>query len=312
MKKSNFYRKFMMLAIASVFACIQIHAQTNVNMATTGATVGSPFTLNPPANCYFNFYDSGGPANAYAFSADANVTFLPSNPATHRIQVSFTSFSIEAGWDAFYIFNSNTVGTNMVPGPGGITNTNFDAGNWPTTPGTITANTGLAAVGANVAEALTFQLKTDAANQFPGWSAIVRQVPKDACTMNAAGNLTAFTGPGNNSCFANVTTELPEFTPADCNTAYQLQYRINGGAATLVNNTGFTTISAPVGANVITWELVDPCGGGILSSDTQLITVTDNTDPVLDCPSDITLTLEPGECNIAYNYSITCTDNCPF
>ncbi|MCC6283355.1 MAG: HYR domain-containing protein, partial [Saprospiraceae bacterium] len=42
------------------------------------------------------------------------------------------------------------------------------------------------------------------------------------------------------------------------------------------------------------------------------ITVTDNTDPVLDCPSDITLTLEPGECNIAYNYSITCTDNCPF
>ncbi len=302
----------MMLAIASVLVCNQIHAQTNVNMANNGTTVGSPFTLNPPATCYFNFYDSGGQASSYNSSANSNVTFLPSNPATHRIQVSFTSFSIEADWDVFYIFNSNVAGTNMVPGPGLLTMNAMPAGHWPTTPGTITANTGIAAVGANASEALTFQFQSDAANQFTGWSAIVRQVPKDVCTMDAPGNLTAFTGPGNNSCFANVTTQLPVFTPVNCNTAYQLQYRINGGAATVVNNPGFTTIPAPVGANVITWELVDPCGGGILSSDTQTITVTDNTDPVLDCPGDITLTLEPGECSIAYNYAVTCTDNCPF
>ena len=312
MKKSNFYKKFLMLAIASVWVGIRIHAQTNVNMAPTGTTAGSPFTINPPATCYFNFYDSGGQAGAYAPNADANVTFLPSNPATHRIQVSFTSFSIEAGWDAFLIYNSNTVGTNKVPGPGPATPGNFPAGNWPTSPGTITANTGIAAVGANPSEGLTFQLLTDAGGQFPGWTAIVRQVPIISCTMDAPGNLTASTGPGNTSCFANVTTQLPTFSPGGCNTGYQLQYRINGGAASIVTNAGFTTISTPVGTNVITWELVDPCGGGVITSDNQTITVTDNTNPVLNCPGDVTLTLEPGECTVSFNYSVTCTDNCPY
>lgn len=312
MKKSNFNKKFLMLAIASVLVGIQIHAQTNVNMAANGATAGSPFTLNPPATCYFNFFDSGGAAGAYGPSANANVTFLPSNPATHRIQVSFTSFSIETDWDAFYIFNSDMVGTNQVNGPGTGTLGGFPSGNWTSNPGTITANTGVAAVGANAGEGLTFQLRSDAATQFPGWSAIVRQVPKAACTMDAPGNLSAFTGPGNTSCFANVTTELPTFSPGGCNTGFQLQYRINGGAATVVNNTGFTTISTPVGANVITWELIDPCGGGVISSDNQTITVTDNTNPVLNCPGDVTLTLQPGQCTVDYSYSITCTDNCPF
>ncbi|MBK8424622.1 MAG: T9SS type A sorting domain-containing protein [Lewinellaceae bacterium] len=312
MKKSNFYKKQLMLAIASALVCIQIHAQTNVNMAANGTTAGSPFTINPPATCFFNFYDSGGPAGSYNSNANANVTFLPSNPATHRIQVSFTSYSVESDWDAFYIFNSDVVGTNMVPGPGPVNYNLFPAGHFPTTPGTITANTGLAAVGANANEALTFQLRSDAATQFSGWSAIVRQVPKDACALDAPGNLTANTGPGNTSCFANVTTELPEFAPVGCNTGYQLQYRINGGMATIVNNTGFTTISTPVGANVITWELVDPCGGGVISSDNQTITVTDNTNPVLNCPGDVTLTLAPGQCSVDYNYSVTCTDNCPF
>ena len=311
MKKSNFYKKYLMLAIASVWVGIQIHAQTNVNMATNGATAGSPFTLNPPATCYFNFYDSGGQAGAYNSSANANVTFLPSNPATHRVQVSFTSFSIE-GWDAFYIFNSDAVGTNQVNGPGTGNLNLYPNGFWPTTPGTITANTGVAAVGANANEALTFQLRSDASTQFPGWSAIVRQVPKIACTMDAPGNLSAFTGPGNTSCFANVTTELPTFSPGGCNTGYQLQYRINGGAATVVNNSGFTTIPTPVGTNVIAWELVDPCGGGVITYDNQVITVTDNTSPNINCPGDVTLTLEPGNCTVNYSYSITCTDNCPF
>ncbi|MCA0236377.1 MAG: HYR domain-containing protein [Bacteroidetes bacterium] len=312
MKKSNFYRKYLMLIVASMWVGIQLHAQANVNMAANGGTVGSPFTLNPPGNCYFNFFDSGGQANSYSPNGNSNVTFLPSNPATHKIQVSFTSFSVEGNWDAFYIFNSNTVGMNQVNGTGNGTFNNFTPGNWISTPGTITANTGIAAVGANASEGLTFQLISDAATQFPGWSAIVRQIPKISCVLDAPGNLSAFTGPGNTSCFANVTTQLPTFSVDNCNAGYQLQYRINGGAAVIVNNAGFTTIPTPVGTNIITWELVDPCGNGVISSDNQTITVTDNTSPELNCPGDVTLTLEPGECTVNYSYSVTCTDNCPY
>ncbi|MDX1913314.1 MAG: hypothetical protein SFV22_17600, partial [Saprospiraceae bacterium] len=255
MKKSNFHITVSM-AILWAFACAPLIAQTNVNMAANGATLGSPFQIAPPATCFFNFYDSGGPVFNYNNSADANVTFVPSNPATHRIQVSFSAFGLEAGFDAFYIYNSNTVGTNQVPGPQGATFTGFPAGNWQNiNPGTITANTGIAAVGANAAEALTFRLRTDNSFTAAGWSAIVRQVPIINCNMTAPNNQTVFTGAGSNSCFVNVNTLLPTFLPGGCQAGYQLQYRINGGIPTIVLDPVTTNISAPVGLNVVTWEL---------------------------------------------------------
>ncbi|MEO6760683.1 MAG: hypothetical protein ABIO24_14590, partial [Saprospiraceae bacterium] len=301
------------MALILTVCTLPLVAQTNVNLATSGATIGSPFSINPPATCYFNFYDNGGPNGNYSNNVNASITFLPANPATHRIQATFTSFGLEVGWDAFYVFNSNTVGVNQVPGPEGATFSGFPGGNWQTIgPGTITANTGLANVGANAAEALTFQFRSDPTTNRPGWTAIVRQVPKMVCAMTAAGPLSANTGPGSASCSANVNTNLPTFLPGGCNTGLDLQYRINGGAAILAPGPGPITINAPKGANVISWELVDPCGGGIVSSATQLITVVDNTPPSLTCQSNITLNLAPGACDALYSFDIPCTDNCPF
>lgn len=310
MKKSNFHI-ILSMAVLWTFACAKLVAQTNVNMAHNGITAGSPFSIAPPANCFFNFYDSGGPALNYLNGSNASATFLPSNAATHRIQISFTSFGLEAGVDAFYIFNSNTVGVNQVPGPQGATML-FPAGNWQNiSPGTVTANTGIAAVGANAAEALTFQFLADNSVSAAGWSAIVRQVPIINCTMSAPNAITVNTGAGSNSCFANVTTMLPTFLPGGCQTGYQLQYRINGGTPTIVLDPVNTTISAPVGANVIGWELIDPCGGGVITSAVQIITVNDNTLPVINCPSNITLSLPPGACQTnTYTYQVTCSDNC--
>ncbi|MEI6408923.1 MAG: HYR domain-containing protein [Bacteroidota bacterium] len=311
MKKSNLNLTYK-FAMLFVFISVQLSAQINVNMANTGVTPGSPFTINTPANCFFNFYDSGGPLGNYNTSANASVTFAPSNPATHRIRASFTSFQLEAGWDAFYIFNSTTVGTNQVPGPENATNSGFPAFNWQTiSPGTITSNTGIANVGVNNAEALTFQLLSDASITFAGWTAIVNQVPKVACTLIAPGAITANTGgPGSNACSITVTTPLPTFNPGGCNTSYQLQYRLNGGVPTVVVNPGFANITAPVGANVVTWELIDLCGGAVMSSGTQTITVQDNTPPVVTCPGNITLNLDGGECSKLYSYSVPCADNC--
>ena len=311
MEKSN--RNLFMLAVLLTAFVLPLAAQTNVNLATGGTTPGSPFTINPPGTCYFNFFDNGGPAGNYSNNVDASVTFLPANAATHRIQATFTTFGLEIGWDAFYVFNSSTVGVNQVPGPEGVTFSGFPGGNWQTvSPGTITANTGLAAVGANAAEALTFQFRSDPSTNRPGWSAIVRQVPKMVCTMTAAGPLSASTGPGNAGCSANVTTALPTFQPGGCNAGLELRYRINGGAPTAAPGPGPVVINAPKGANVISWELVDPCGGGVVSSATQMITVIDNTPPTVACPSNVTLNLLAGQCAALYSFDVPCTDNCAF
>ncbi|MDO8971554.1 MAG: hypothetical protein Q7U74_12745, partial [Saprospiraceae bacterium] len=104
MKKSNFYN-FLSVTVTWMFACATLLAQTNINMANNGITAGSPFAIAPPATCFFNFYDSGGPGLNYNNGANSSVTFEPSNPATHRIQVSFNAFRLDAGWDAFYIYN---------------------------------------------------------------------------------------------------------------------------------------------------------------------------------------------------------------
>ena len=311
MEKSN--RNLFFLALLLTVFAWPLSAQTNVNMAVNGVTSGSPFTINPPGTCYFNFFDNGGPNGNYSNSVNASITFLPANPATHRIQATFTSFGLEVGWDAFYVFNSNTVGVNQVTGPEGTTFSGFPGGNWQTvSPGTITANTGVANVGANAAEGLTFQFRSDASTNRPGWSAIVRQVPKTACAMTAPGPLSANTGPGNASCSANVSTSLPTFLPGGCNAGLDLQYRINGGAPIAAPGVGPIVINAPKGANIISWELVDPCGGGIVSSATQIITVTDNTPPTITCQSNITLNLQEGECYSLYSYDVPCTDNCAF
>jgi subtilisin-like proprotein convertase family protein len=310
MKKSNLNFVYIQ-AMLFLFVCGSATAQTNVNMANTGTTGGSPFAISPPATCFYNFYDSGGPGSSYSPGANGNVTFVPSNSATHRIRASFTSFVLEPGWDAFYIFNSNTVGTNQVIGPDGVTNGGFPAGNWQTvSPGIITANTGIAAVGANAAEALTFQFRSDASVEFAGWSAIINEVPKAVCTMTAPGAISVNTGVGSTTCFVNVNTAIPSFDPGGCNAGYQLQYRINGGSPTVVVPPGPINIQAPVGANVITWELVNPCGLAVISSATQMITVIDNTVPTITCPGNITFNLSDGECFESYSYSVPCTDNC--
>jgi hypothetical protein len=312
MKKSN-SNLILLMAFFWAFMCGSLLAQTNLNLAANGVTPGSPFTIAPPTTCSFNFFDSGGSTLNYNNGANANVTFLPSNAATHRIQVTFTTFSLEPGYDAFYIYNSNTVGTNQVPGPQGATFAGFPAGNWQNiSPGTITASKDLADVGVNPTEALTFQFRSDNSISYPGWTAVVRQVTKDPCAMTAPAAQTVNTGLGALSCFGNVSTPIPTFAPAGCNTGSQIRYRINGGLPTNVSGSGPVNLTVPVGSNIVTWELVDPCGGGIITTGNQSITVIDNTPPTITCPGNVVFNLDGGQCEQSYNYSVSCSDICPF
>lgn len=311
MKKSNFIH-YCLCALWCVLTTANLSAQTTVNMANTGAPSGSPFTISPPTTCSFQFYDSGGPAGNYNNNANAHVTFAPSNSATHRVQINFLAFALEE-WDALYIYNSSTVGTNQVVGPQGATMSGFPAGNWQTiSPGTITANTGIAAVGTNNEEALTVQLLSDPTGSAAGWSALVTQVPKVSCVMTIPANITVNTGPAASTCFVNVSSPVPTFAPGGCNASYILRYRLNGGIPVVVTDPAMTTIPAPVGKNVVLWELIATCGDAVVSSGTQMITVLDNTAPIITCPSNTTLNLPPGACDVAFNYVVNCTDNCSF
>ncbi|MCS6930542.1 MAG: hypothetical protein NZM43_13725, partial [Saprospiraceae bacterium] len=108
--------------VLTLLACLVSYgafAQTNVN---------HPFNFNAgtffnsgAAGAFYNYYDDGGPTlnysnnQCYLFN---QITFAPSNSATHRTRIAFTSFSVESSWDPFYIFNSNVAGTNLVSGGG--------------------------------------------------------------------------------------------------------------------------------------------------------------------------------------------------
>lgn len=66
----------------------------------------------------------------------------------------------------------------------------------------------------------------------------------------------------------------------------------------------------PLGATTVTWTVID--GSGNISTDTQIITVVDETDPVINAlPADIVIANDPGVCNAAVNWTEpTVTDNC--
>lgn len=143
---------YLGMVLLNVLFAAQLFAQTNVNMPyNTGPTT---FTIAPPATCFFNFFDNGGPGGNYSNNSGVNsiATFAPSNPATHRIQANFSSLSAEVGWDALFIHNGNSVASPLIPGT--ATTFNFGGGGWNSSPGVVTST--------DASGALTFRFRSDA------------------------------------------------------------------------------------------------------------------------------------------------------
>jgi hypothetical protein len=57
-----------------------------------------------------------------------------------------------------------------------------------------------------------------------------------------------------------------------------------------------------------TYRATDVCGN--FSECTQVITVNDQTAPVITCPANITVTTPVGSCTAVVNFTVTATDNC--
>ena len=65
----------------------------------------------------------------------------------------------------------------------------------------------------------------------------------------------------------------------------------------------------PVGTTTVTWTVTDRAGNS--SSCTQDVTVTDEEDPTINCPSNIVANTDPGQCNAAVTIPLAVpSDNC--
>lgn len=73
-----------------------------------------------------------------------------------------------------------------------------------------------------------------------------------------------------------------------------------------------TINNIPSGAHVITWQVYTGTGS-VVGQATQNLNVNDTEAPVLDCPSDQIINLDPGLCCAYVSWGeVTATDNCPF
>jgi gliding motility-associated-like protein len=88
------------------------------------------------------------------------------------------------------------------------------------------------------------------------------------------------------------------------------QYRVNGGSLVTVQPVGPATTILPLGENTITYYVSD-CAGNVDSCMYQ-VRVEDREPPILGCPADISVGLDPGACSamITLPFPSSVTDNC--
>ncbi|MBQ8958909.1 MAG: DUF2817 domain-containing protein [Bacteroidales bacterium] len=100
--------------------------------------------------CSALFFDSGGASNAYGNNENYTLTFQP-NSDERKINVTFTEFSLESGYDYLYVYDGNSTDSpeigrysgGSIPGPfeatneGGVLTFHFTSDGGVTSPGWV-------------------------------------------------------------------------------------------------------------------------------------------------------------------------------
>lgn len=174
--------------------------------------------------CGALFYDDGGANGNYASNKDYTMTFRPATEGS-MIQVDFTEFSTESGWDFLYVYDGATVQPD----------TQIGRYSGSDSPGTITAT--------NAEGALTFHFISDQNTTSTGWVATISCVGSyepmiigvtanpteinegessqlEAIVMGGAGNYTYLWEPA--ETLDDPTSCCPIATPVDQETIYKV------------------------------------------------------------------------------------------
>lgn len=137
---------------------------------------------------------------------------------------------------------------------------------------------------------------TDASGNFAECSFEVTVLDSEAPVLTCPAQLTATADSG--ACETTVTFDPPEATD-------------NCGNATVTQTDGPASGSTfEVGSTEVTFTATDDAGNS--ANCTITIVVTDEEDPVIDCPADVSVTLDEAECQGVITFGApTVSDNCP-
>jgi hypothetical protein len=103
----------------------------------------------------------------------------------------------------------------------------------------------------------------------------------------------------------SVSTEVGE-----CSTVVNYNASASDNCAgTLISYSPASGTSFNVGTTTVTATATDAAGNE--SECTFTLTVSDDEDPVITCPSNLSVSADVGECNKAVSYSANASDNCP-
>ncbi|MBR9920909.1 MAG: HYR domain-containing protein, partial [Bacteroidetes bacterium] len=139
----------------------------------------------------------------------------------------------------------------------------------------------------------TFEVE-DASNNTATCSFTVTVNDTENPTISCPSNIAVNNDPG--VCGAEVT--------------YTVTFDDNCPGATLTQTAGFASGAIfPIGTTTNTFEVEDASGNTATCSFT--VTVTDNENPTISCPSNIAVNNDPGVCGAEVTYTVTFDDNCP-
>ncbi|MBI4645292.1 MAG: immunoglobulin domain-containing protein [Bacteroidia bacterium] len=167
---------------------------------------------SPITTCTGDFYDSGGPSANYNDDENYTLTIIPDSPGS-MVQISFTTFDIETGWDFLYVYNGINTSAPQISG------SPFTGNTVPAELAQLTAS--------NPSGALTYVFTSDFMINQPGWEATVTCVTPPANDVSVIDIITPVSGP-------NLTNSEPvEIIVINNGTVTQsnipVYYVINGG-----------------------------------------------------------------------------------
>ena len=177
-------------------------------------------TVTPPifnmsngtiTTCTGNFFDSGGPDNAYLDNEVYIMTFYPSSPNS-MMRFNFTSFATESGYDTLTIYNGPSPASPIIGRYHGTTG-----------PGQVTSS--------HATGALTFRFRSDVSVTGSGWAADI------SCYSIAIPPVAAFTA----SNLAPPVGQTVVFTDQSTNIPTSWSWLISPGTVNYVDGTSATS-----------------------------------------------------------------------
>ncbi|MFY8186998.1 MAG: fibronectin type III domain-containing protein, partial [Flavobacterium sp.] len=150
--------------------------------------------IAPPV-CGGQFFDTGGPTANYSVNENYTITICPDDDNPNDIvTVTFTSFHVENGWDALYVFQG--IGTDGPQISSGLGNGNgpnaaLSGGFWSSVANALIPGPFESSAPGGC---LTFQFISDGSLQFAGWTANVTCAPAPTCPKPTSVAISDLTG----------------------------------------------------------------------------------------------------------------------